>query len=92
MAPEDIAKLIAPAVASGSVMRCTYQHNRTRHITTHLVIPYAVDASRNSKSGRLMFWSYCLDHQRIEQRNPDGVIALEIAEGDFNTSAAPTWT
>ncbi len=92
MDPGDIAQLIAPAVASGSVMRCTYRHNKTRQTTTHLVLPYSVDVGQNSKTGKVMFWCYCLDHQRIEQRNPDGVIALETIQGDFDTSTAPTWS
>jgi hypothetical protein len=92
MAPGDIAQLIAPVVQSGGVMLCTYQHNKTRQITTHQVVPYAVDVGTRSKTGKVMFWCYCLDHGRIEQRNPDGVLALETLSGNFDTSAAPAWS
>ena len=89
MTPGDILSIIAPAIASGQCLLVTYQHKRDGRISTHSVVPYSVQPGSRSKSGEPMFWSFCLDHQRIEQRIPANVLAIEPTLGDFGS--APPW-
>jgi len=89
MTPSDILSIIQPAIDSGTVLLVTYAHKDDGTISTHSVVPYSVEPGRRSKTGEPMFWSFCLDHQRIEQRIPENVIAIEPTQGDFGS--APPW-
>jgi len=89
MTPGDILTIIQPAIDTGQCLSVTYRHKKDGHISTHSVVPYSVEPGQRSKTGQPMFWAYCLDHQRIEQRIPANVIAIEPTEGDFGS--APPW-
>lgn len=89
MTAGDILSIIQPAIDTGTVLLVTYMHKSDGSISTHSVVPYSVEPGRRSKSGQPMFWSFCLDHQRIEQRIPDNVISIEPTQGDFGS--APPW-
>ena len=89
MTPGDILQIIQPAIDTGQCLLVTYRHKQDGHISTHSVVPYSVEPGARSKTGKVMFWAYCLDHQRIEQRIPENVIGIEPTQGDFGS--APPW-
>jgi len=91
MSPDDIQQIIS-ITPPGGVLLCTYQHKYDGQITTHQVIPFEVGVGRRSKTAQVMFWCYCLDCQRIEQREPANVISLETLSGNFDLSNVPTWS
>lgn len=84
MSPEAIASIIEPAIETHQVLLVTYQHKKTGIISTHSVVPYSVQPGARSKSGKPMFWGFCLDHGHIEQRIPDNVISIDMGQGNFD--------
>lgn len=89
MSPGEILTIIQPAIDAQQCLSVTYMH-KDGGITTHLLVPYSVEPGARSKSGKPMFWGFCLDHQRIEQRIPENVISIEPTQGDFGS--APPWS
>lgn len=77
MEAATLADLLQGYIASATPLRVTYLHTHDGSITTHQVIPYSVEPGKRSKSGKPMFWGFCLDHQRIEQREPENVLSIE---------------
>jgi hypothetical protein len=69
-------------------MRITYLHKHDGTISTHQVIPYAIEPGARSKSGKPMLWGFCLDHQRLEQRDPENVLGIEPV--DLPTDQLPS--
>ena len=79
MSPEEILGIILPAIAAQQILTVSYMHKSDGRITIHNVIPYSVEPGKRSKTGKPMFWSFCLDHQRIEQRIPANVLSISTA-------------
>jgi hypothetical protein len=74
----------------GTVVDCNYTH-KDGTSSFHRLVVYGMDVGARSKTGKVMFWAFCLDHQRIEQRIPENINSLELADnqGDLGDTPIP---
>lgn len=83
---DELEKIVSEAVQKKLVVEVEYVRKDGKR-TRMLVEPIDVAAGKRSKTGELKFWSWCLYHNRIEQRTIPNIISMRITGQHFDPKA-----
>ncbi|VVB59624.1 WYL domain protein [uncultured archaeon] len=79
----EIEKIIRDAIQNKLIVEIEYiRKDGTK--ATRMMEPFDIKPSGRSKEGPLMFWGWCLFHNRIEQRRLDSIVSLRVTGEHFD--------
>lgn len=89
---QDLDVIVKKTIDTRQVLEVTYVRKDDGHTTCRLMEPYDVNAGKRSIIGKLMFWGWCLTHDRIEQKLPENIISIKIIDKIFTPRNFPNPT
>jgi len=78
-----LEELVQEAINDKRVIEVDYIRKEDGVSTCRLMEPYDVKPHAKSKTGKLMLWAWCLQHDRIEQKYPENITGLRIMGQSF---------
>lgn len=80
---QDLDKIVKQAIDNKKILEVNYIRDVDGVATQRLMEPYDVSTGKFSTTGKLMFWGWCLEHDRIEQKFPDNITSITITSQNF---------
>jgi len=81
---QEVIDIITGAINEKLVVEVDYIRGTDGIRTCRLMEPFDVAPMRRGRTGKIMFWGWCLYHNRIEQKHPQNIISIKITDQHFD--------